>query len=60
VETNNTGGNIKNANKPFAPKFNTLPAACKKRISEHAYEEAVRLFEATRSIGLADTVWNMF
>lgn len=60
VETNNTGGNIKNANKPFAPRFNALPAEFKKRISGHAYEEAVRLFEATRSIGLADTVWSMF
>lgn len=60
METNNTGGNIKNANKPFAPRFNALPAEFKKRISGHAYEEAVRLFEATRSIGLADTVWSMF
>lgn len=59
VETNSTGGNIKNANKPFAPQFNSLSTACKRRISEHAYEEAVRLFEATRSIGLADTVWDM-
>lgn len=57
VETNNTGGNIKNMNKPFAPKFNALPADYKRRISEHACEEAVRLFEATRSIGLAETVW---
>ncbi|NTW35714.1 MAG: class II fructose-bisphosphate aldolase, partial [Syntrophobacteraceae bacterium] len=59
VETNNTGGNIKNANSVFAPLFNALPSCFKRRISDHAYEEAVRLFEATRSIGLADTVWEM-
>jgi fructose/tagatose bisphosphate aldolase len=58
AETKNTGGNIKNANKPFAAKFNALPACIKKRISDHAYEEAIRLFEATHSIGLADSVWN--
>lgn len=56
-ETNNTGGNIKNANKSFAPFFNALPIEYKKRTAEHAYEEAVRLFEATHSIGLADSVW---
>lgn len=59
-ETKNTGGNIKAANKPFASKFNALPAEIKKRISDHAYEEALRLFEATHSIGLADTVWESF
>ncbi len=59
VETNNTGGNIKKANSAFAPLFNALPSCFKRRISDHAYEEAVRLFEATRSIGLADTVWEM-
>lgn len=59
VETNNTGGNIKNANKAFAPRFNALSTGYKKRISEHACEEALRLFEATRSIGLAETVWNL-
>jgi fructose-bisphosphate aldolase, class II len=56
-ETENTGGNIKNANKPFAPAFNALPLEYKKRVSEHAYEEAVRLFEATHSIGIAGSVW---
>jgi fructose-bisphosphate aldolase, class II len=57
VETKNTGGNIKNMNKPFVSKLNALSASCKKRISEHAYEEALRLFEATHSIGIADSVW---
>jgi fructose-bisphosphate aldolase class II len=56
-ETGNTGGNIKNANKAFASQMNAIPQACKKRISDHAYEEAVRLFEATRSVDLADSVW---
>ncbi len=59
VETNNTGGNIKKANEAFAPQFNALPACFKRRIADHAYEEAVRLFEATRSIGLADAVWEL-
>ena len=59
LETNNTGGNIKNANKAFAPRFNALPSLYKRRISEHACEEALRLFEATRSIGLAETVWSL-
>jgi len=58
VETNNTGGNIKNANKVFAPRFNALATCYKRRITEHACEEALRLFEATRSIGLAETVWS--
>lgn len=57
VETGNTGGNIKNANMAFAAKLHAVPAYCKERISAHAYEEAVRLFEATHSIGLADAVW---
>lgn len=57
VETNNTGGNIKSANKPFAPLFNALPLQYKKRTTEHVYEEAIRLFEATHSIGLSDVVW---
>lgn len=56
-ETGNTGGNIKNANKVFAAQLNAIPAACKQRISDHGYEEALRLFEATRSVGLADSVW---
>ncbi|MCU0586913.1 MAG: class II fructose-bisphosphate aldolase [Syntrophobacteraceae bacterium] len=59
VETKNTGGNIKNANKPFAPRFNALSPVFKKRISDHACEEALRLFEATRSIGLAEVVWRL-
>ena len=57
VETKNTGGNIKNMNLPFSAKFNALPEAVKDRITAHAYEEALRLFEATHSIGLADTAW---
>jgi len=57
AETNNSGGNIKKANQLFAPLFNALPLEYKKRVSEHAYEEAVRLFEATHSIGIADSVW---
>ncbi|MGV8074633.1 MAG: class II fructose-bisphosphate aldolase [Syntrophobacteraceae bacterium] len=57
VETKNTGGNIKNMNKPFAAKMNAIPKFFKHRISEHAYEESLRLFEATRSAGLADSVW---
>jgi len=56
-QTNNSGGDIKKANAPFAPMFNALPLTYKKRITEHAYEEAVRLFEATHSIGIADSVW---
>ncbi|MHC1729147.1 MAG: class II fructose-bisphosphate aldolase [Syntrophobacteraceae bacterium] len=56
-ETQNTGGNIKKANKVFAPIFNALPVEYKKRTTDHAYEEAVRLFEATHSIGIADSVW---
>lgn len=60
VETKNTGGNIKNANKPFAARFNALPVRFKQRISEHGCEEAIRLFEATHSIGLADSVWEFF
>lgn len=58
VETGNTGGNIKNANKAFIPELNAIPMPYKKRITEHAYEEAIRLFEATHSIGLADSVWD--
>jgi len=57
VETKNTAGNIKNANKPFAALMNAVPLQYKKRITDHAYEEALRLFEATHSIGLADGVW---
>lgn len=57
AETDNSGGNIKKANAPFAPLFNVLPTVYKRRISEHVYEEAIRLFEATHSAGIADSVW---
>jgi fructose-bisphosphate aldolase, class II len=56
-ETGSTGGNIKNANKAFAHKLNAIPAAYKRRIADQAYEEAIRLFEATHSTGLAESVW---
>lgn len=56
-ETGNTGGDVKKANKVFAPQLNAIGIEYKKRISEHVYEEAIRLFEATRSIGLADDAW---
>lgn len=59
AETGNTGGNIKKANLPFAPKLNAIPDACKERISRHACEQAINLFEATHSIGLADRVWQV-
>jgi len=59
LETRNTGGNIKNVNKPFAAKMNCIPLPYKKRITDHAYEEAVRLFEATHSLGLAESVWEL-
>jgi hypothetical protein len=55
-ETGNTGGEIKKANKAFAPDLNALGADYKERITWHAYEEAIRLFEATHSAGLAETV----
>lgn len=58
-ETGNSGGNIKKANKAFAAKMNALPLCYKRRISDHVYEEALRLFEATRSIGLAADVWKL-
>ncbi len=58
VETKNTGGNIKSANQTFAAKMNAIPLPYKKRITDHAYEEALRLFEATHSIGLAESVWD--
>ena len=57
VETGNTKGNIKKANKAFTSKLNAIPPFCKERISRHACEEAIRLFEATRSAGLADAAW---
>lgn len=59
VETKNTGGNIKNANKAFTAQLNSISGCFKRRISDHAYEEALRLFEATRSIGLASTAWEL-
>lgn len=59
LETRNTGGNIKNVNKPFSAKMNCIPLPYKKRITDHAYEEAVRLFEATHSLGLAESVWEL-
>lgn len=59
IETKNTGGNIKNANLSFVAKLNAIPIQYKQRITDHAYEEALRLFEATHSIGLADTVWEL-
>jgi fructose-bisphosphate aldolase class II len=58
-ETGNTGGNIKNVNKAFTAQLNAIPEVCKKRISDHSYEEALRLFEATRSAGLAESVWEL-
>ncbi len=57
ADTGNGGGNIKKANQPFAPYFNALPILYKRRITEHSYEESVRLFEATHSIGIAESVW---
>ena len=48
AKTDNSGGNIKKANAPFSAFFNVLPTVYKKRITEHAYEEAIRLFEATK------------
>jgi len=57
-KTGNTGGNIKKANKEFAAKMNALPVCYKRRVTDHVYEEAIRLFEATRSIGLANSVWD--
>ncbi len=59
-ETGNIGGNIKNANKQFADEMNALSPEVKHRITAHAYEIAVILFEATNSIGLADKVIEYF
>jgi fructose-bisphosphate aldolase class II len=55
-ETKNTGGDIKKANKVFAPDMNALAVEYKERITRQAHEEAIRLFEATNSVGLAETV----
>lgn len=59
VETGNTGGDIKKMNEVFAPRFNAMPLPFKRRITDHVYEESVRLFEATQSVGLAETVWEL-
>lgn len=58
VETGNTGGDIKKANKAFAARFNVLSTEYKNRITAQTFEEAIRLFEATHSIGLAEGVWD--
>jgi hypothetical protein len=55
-ETGNTGGNIKKANKAFAEDLNQVGEDYKKRITKQAFEEAIRLFEATNSAGLAGEV----
>jgi len=55
-ETGNTGGNIKKANKAFAEELNAVGEEFKQRITLQAYEEAIRLFEATNSAGLAGEV----
>jgi len=59
-ETGNTGGNIKKANKQFAAEMNALDQSTKHRITAHAYEIAITLFEATNSIGLADKVMEYY
>ena len=55
-ETGNTGGNIKKANKAFADQLNGVTEECKQRVTAQACEEAIRLFEATNSAGLAGEV----
>jgi len=55
-ETGNTGGNIKKANKAFTDQLNAVGEDCQQRITAQAYEEAIRLFEATNSAGLAGEV----
>jgi fructose/tagatose bisphosphate aldolase len=55
-ETGNTGGNIKKANKAFTAELNGVSDECKERITKQAFEEAIRLFEATNSAGLAGEV----
>jgi fructose/tagatose bisphosphate aldolase len=55
-ETGNTGGNIKKANKAFADELNGVGEEFRERITLQAYEEAIRLFEATNSAGLAGEV----
>jgi len=55
-ETGNTGGNIKKANKAFADQLNLVSEECRVRITAQGCEEAIRLFEATNSAGLAGDV----
>ena len=55
-ETGNTGGNIKKANKAFSDELNAVSEEHRGRITVQAYEEAIRLFEATNSAGLAGEV----
>ncbi|MFP3870015.1 MAG: class II fructose-bisphosphate aldolase [Syntrophobacteria bacterium] len=55
-KTGNTGGNIKKANKAFSAKLNTVGPQYRERITIQAHEEAIRLFEATNSAGLAEKV----
>jgi fructose/tagatose bisphosphate aldolase len=55
-ETGNTGGNIKKANKAFYSELNAVGPEYKERVNSQAFEEAIRLFEATNSAGLADEV----
>jgi fructose/tagatose bisphosphate aldolase len=55
-ETGNTGGNIKKANKAFVDELNKVGEEYRERITLQAYEEAIRLFEATNSAGLAGEV----
>jgi len=50
-----TPRNIKNAKRSFSP-CSTPSARIQEGVSTR-YEEAVRLFEATHSIGIADSVW---
>ncbi len=56
-ETGNVGGNVKKANKVFASKLHAIPQPYKERITHQVYEEAIKLFEANRSIGHAEDVW---
>jgi len=58
-ETGNVGGNIKKANKVFVAKLNAIGREYKERITWQVYEEAIKLFEATKSIGLAEEVWSI-
>ncbi|UCG11544.1 MAG: class II fructose-bisphosphate aldolase [Deltaproteobacteria bacterium] len=55
-ETDNTGGNIKKANKAFSAELNAVAPKYQERVTKQTCEEAIRLFEATNSAGLADEV----